>query len=528
MKKKITPSSANNLLKKWEKTRDIYQDWVAKTELRNFFFNNINYNNFSLWWICNLVNRDNELDNSWYINLHKIISQNIYIKKKFNFFICFLKLLRNLILKIFFNFIIKIFFFTRYKKKKYINCFHSYDYNLKYEEKKTIDILFGLTPIKKFKKKNTYLIQIINYQNFFKNFDNSKKKDFLKENFILDEFISTREIIQIYLAVFFLYFKCINFLKKNRVFILKSRDCSNVLEPFLLKSFFGSIQNYLITSIAIKNFLNQYNSIKNFIGYGAFLPGYSSNYFFLKKTTNPPFVVTIQHGYSNENKLFYKFSTKEFSAKNTNNFNSLYFSTPDLYFVQGDQYKKILEKFFFNKIKIIGALNRDKKNFILNKEIKNNPLRNNKKKIVLIVTSIGDERLLFNFFNKIKNFNKDLLFVLSPHPLYIDETLKLFQKSLKNSEIKYFNNMSSEMLISVSFLVILSQSAVAFEALLRGVPSLRVIDKFYPPLFAKSDGFPLVETKKHFSLFFKNLRLIKNNTKFKKKKKKNYFKKKKK
>jgi len=523
MKKKITPSSANNLLKKWEKTRDIYQDWVAKTELRNFFFNNINYNNFSLWWICNLVNRDNELDNSWYINLHKIISQNIYIKKKFNFFICFLKLLRNLILKIFFNFIKKIFFFKQKKKKKYINCFHSYDYNLKYEEKKTIDILFGLTPIKKFKKKNTYLIQIINYQNFFKNFDNSKKKDFLKENFILDEFISTREIIQIYLAVFFLYFKCINFLKKNRVFILKSRDCSNVLEPFLLKSFFGSIQNYLITSIAIKNFLNQYNSIKNFIGYGAFLPGYSSNYFFLKKTTNPPFVVTIQHGYSNENKLFYKFSTKEFSAKNTNNFNSLYFSTPDLYFVQGDQYKKILEKFFFNKIKIIGALNRDKKNFILNKEIKNNPLRNNKKKIVLIVTSIGDERLLFNFFNKIKNFNKDLLFVLSPHPLYIDETLKLFQKSLKNSEIKYFNNMSSEMLISVSFLVILSQSAVAFEALLRGVPSLRVIDKFYPPLFAKSDGFPLVETKKHFSLFFKNLRLIKNNTKFKKKIIKNLF-----
>lgn len=82
MKKKIIKANSDNLINEWNRTRDIYQNWVANTELKDFFYKNIKYDNFSLWWICNLVNKDNELDNSWYINLHNVLSKKKKNKKK--------------------------------------------------------------------------------------------------------------------------------------------------------------------------------------------------------------------------------------------------------------------------------------------------------------------------------------------------------------------------------------------------------------------------------------------------------------
>ena len=524
MKKKIAFNNFNNSIQEWNKTRDIYQNWVAKTELRNFFFNNIKYNDFSLWWICNLVNKDNELDNIWYINLHKILTKKHYIQKKFNFVINFFKLLKNFFSILLFNYIIKILSPPRSLNFNYINCFHSYDYHLKNDGNKIYDTLFGSAPIKKFRKQNIYLIQIIKYQNFFRSLCDKKKKKFFQKNFILNEFISIREIIEIYYKIFILYFKCKNYLKKNKVFILnRNYDCSNVLEPFLLKSFFGSIQNYLITSISIKNFLDRNNSIKNFINYGAFLPGYCSNYFFIKKTINPPFVATIQHTHSHENKLFYKYLSNEFCKENINNSDSLYFPCPDLFFAQGLQYKKILKSFFKNKIKIIGALNRDLDNLDINKNKLNNIKLNNSKKKILICSSVGDENILFNFFNKIKYLDKDFEFILSPHPTNINKTLKLFRKSLELSEIKYYSNLSTNQLLPMSFLVISSISTVSFDALLFGVHSIKVFDKSMPPVFSNSDFSPIIENKEQFSLFLKNLPSIYYMNRFKKKVLKDLF-----
>ena len=506
MKKKIIKANSDNLINEWNRTRDIYQNWVANTELKDFFYKNIKYDNFSLWWICNLVNKDNELDNTWYINLHNVLLKKKKIKKKFNFFINFLKLLKNFFFTLLFNFIIQKLSFTRYLNISYINCFHSYDYHLKNDKKKIYDNLFGVAPIKKLKKKNIYLIQIIKYLNFFRDLTNIKKRKFLQKNFILNEFISIKEIIDIYYKIFILYFKCANFLNKNKVFILnKNFDCSNVLEPFLLKSFFGSIQSYLITSIAIKNFLNQNNSIKNFISYGAFLPGYCSNYFFIKKTINPPFVVTIQHAYSHENKLFYQYSPNEFCKKNIDNSDSFYHPCPDLFFVQGSQYKKILKGFFKNKIKIIGALNRDVDNLYKNRSKLYNIKFNNLEKIILICPSVGDEEILFNFFNKIKHFSKDFKFILCPHPTSINKVLKLFKESIELSEIEYYSNLTTNSLLPMSFLVISSLSAVAFDALLFGIHSIRVFDRTRPPVFSDIELSPIIENKRQFSFFLKNL-----------------------
>ena len=43
----------------WNNVRNLYVEWVSKTELRNFFSNELLINGFSLWWVTTLVSKDN-------------------------------------------------------------------------------------------------------------------------------------------------------------------------------------------------------------------------------------------------------------------------------------------------------------------------------------------------------------------------------------------------------------------------------------------------------------------------------------
>ena len=57
----------------WEKTSNYYVDWFANTSLRGFFLKNINFEKFNIWWITNLCNKDNVLENTWYYQLRDIL-----------------------------------------------------------------------------------------------------------------------------------------------------------------------------------------------------------------------------------------------------------------------------------------------------------------------------------------------------------------------------------------------------------------------------------------------------------------------
>ena len=64
---------------KWEKTGEIFVDWLSKSYLREYFYKHINYKNFSLWWITNLYAKDNVLENKWYYQL----KNTLFDKKKY-------------------------------------------------------------------------------------------------------------------------------------------------------------------------------------------------------------------------------------------------------------------------------------------------------------------------------------------------------------------------------------------------------------------------------------------------------------
>ena len=65
----MTNVSIKNNLANWNKTKELYTDWVSKTELNKFFGDHCSFDGFSTWWITNICNKDNTVNYKWYYKL---------------------------------------------------------------------------------------------------------------------------------------------------------------------------------------------------------------------------------------------------------------------------------------------------------------------------------------------------------------------------------------------------------------------------------------------------------------------------
>ena len=109
----------NQDLNKWSKTNRLYNDWVSKKDLRNFFSKEINYEGFSLWWITRIISKDNVVENKWYKDLHNHLNGK-QLSYNYNWFLFILKFIKNFSLSFFDLIFYKIYnlFFNSYFKKK--------------------------------------------------------------------------------------------------------------------------------------------------------------------------------------------------------------------------------------------------------------------------------------------------------------------------------------------------------------------------------------------------------------------------
>ena len=89
----------NKNLKRWKKTRTAYVNWLAGTPLRLIFSKSIRINEFSLWWITKLVDKNIVTDNKWYYQLNSVLNNEKLVLKKnfFLFFYLITKLIKKLI-----------------------------------------------------------------------------------------------------------------------------------------------------------------------------------------------------------------------------------------------------------------------------------------------------------------------------------------------------------------------------------------------------------------------------------------------
>ena len=519
--------NAKKNFKKWDNTLNAYVNWVANTKLRKYFSEEIKIDNFSLWWVTNICTKDNMLKNQWYYDLKVRLTENKNIKyNKVNFYLIFCtKLLKNFITHFFWFFAIKFLSLSRYKKINRRNCFHSINYNFLKNDGFYIDRCYGYAPFVRNVNDNFFLVNIAKKRHFIYNFFKKRK---LKKNIpyiVADEYLSVFDVLYIYYTTIIYFLKLKIFLNKNRkIFIVNNVDCRNVLEPFLLMSFDGEIQNSIFNALSVNKSLKN-KRIKLFTTYAQFNPGARSLYFFVRNLANPPKIISIQHGHSNKNLMYLSHKRNEFT-KNKSKEGLYYSPSPDFYLTQGSQFDKFLNSYFPNKTKTIGCLKYDIYKFVKKNNTKLNKIKfldkKGGKKIILVCPSIGDELNILNYLKQSANFN--FRFILSPHPTFKKNIIKKYSQELKDKcHLEIYDNVSTFDLLSISDLLICGFSIVAYEALFFNVQSIRIVDFAHPPYFDLKDNLPIAESAQKLKKILNTKSFLKTKTAAVKKLKKNYF-----
>jgi len=239
----------------FKKTKKYYLNWLEKTQLRSIFSKNMIFDNFSIWWITKLVDKDNILDNNWYLKLNGILNNQKVEpgnKNVFSNIILIFRLIKKFIAIIIFVTLVKIFFHDKYNSKiKKNNCFHSQFKHIVKMGKIYSDHQYSYAPLQN-KMKNFFLVDLSNndFKIFFNLFKNKNKLSQIPLDYcILNKYIYYRDIIKVYFTIFVLFFKLVFILRKKNYFLINNKDCSSILKPFLLESFFGNIQDSLINAL---------------------------------------------------------------------------------------------------------------------------------------------------------------------------------------------------------------------------------------------------------------------------------------
>lgn len=542
------------IIKIWEDTREQYLRFLhlLKTKKINnkyipdFFY----WEGISTWWFSLLEFKDTEYHNTWYkklfliniiiyykknIKIHsddKIINE--FIKKNFKNILLndisifslgdFIDNLYNL-LKNFFSHIrsflifscFKIFIKSSKNLETHLWFLSLYPANwpeLKSSIKHQNDRFYDGLYEKNNKLLKNYLLLFCKYPkdrtNFFQDFINIKKK--INNNFIfLDYYISLLDLLKIYTSTIKEYF-IFHKLKKNQKFVksfyFKGFDIGQIFFEELEKSFFGFIQNAKYSGIAVKNFLSKQNKKQNFITYGELIADIRPFYFFIKQHSTENKIITFQHAIHSKNKMIVYHNKIDFL--NLFHGQTIFNLKPDLYLTQGEQFKRILAKYYSGNIKVIGCLKYDNyiKKISLQKKISNN-IKNKLKikkniNVILIAPSTHD---VDNIFQILKNFDpgKKWVILLSPHPATNPDLLKRYQLlHFPNLKIQYVYDLSTIDLVCASDIIITSASSISLEALIFKKKSVRFFNLGNVPIFESEKSIPTFFSSEEFNFWFKN------------------------
>ena len=464
----------------WKKVNNLYNIWVSNNYLKKYFSQNLNYNEYSLWWSTKLVGKDNMSDNNWYFELFKKLNKRKINKtnKIFFWLIFLIKIIKNFFKDLSLVIFSKLFFINSEDISKCENCFHSYYYNFVQKKNTCRDRLYEDLPYTKNKEKNFYIISLqkINKINL---------KNINLRYVILEKHLTIFQLLDIYFKTSINLIRLIFFINsKKNLFFVNGVDCENILKPLLFESFSGFIQFSLINAQSIENIIKKNKNLKNFISYGEFTPGYRPIYFFIKKINMKIKITSIQHGNFNENILYCLNHKSEFSNNYTQQ-GKIFSPMPDQMMLKGKQAKDVLKKYYRGKIKVIGSISDNDIRTYQKLKTK----KNLKKKTILICPSIGDHTLIEKFFEKSKKCqNLNNTYIISPHPVYKKKVIKSFKRKFEDKiDIQVRDKYSSFDLIKHSDLVICSFSSLALKAKILGKKSIRLVDDDYPIFHSPKD-----------------------------------------
>ncbi len=472
----------------WDNLRSLYVEWVSNTQLKNFIQKYFLWKGLSLWWLCNLTQKDNVNNPHWYHSLYK----KIYKKQDVTYAIKRKNRMLHLLKDIFILLMTKFYLEKKDKieSQKKIIFFHSIDTNFQKQEELLVDRLYMSSPLidHKYGSESHYLIDVnLSIKRILKlKFYKNKYKLLGKNYHILNNYLNIIDILNIYVYVFLIHIKYLfvsSINKKGLEYYIKGVDCEKILEPYLRESFY-TMHASMLRALAFEKFFRQFNSPQTVITTSEFMPNVRGIYYLLHKGKVKHNVVTIQHALASKNKLFCCHAASEFDKEGLGNgLNSS--PIPDRYFVQGNFFYNILREYYQEKrISIIGCLKFDN----LSNE------NNFKKKVIktiLVAPSIGDVESIIDLMNDI-NLAKNFKIIISPHPNNIEDTYLKFKKCFDYfSDVEFCTEKLTLSLIKDSDLVLCGHSGVALDSIMMGTPSARIFSKKWPTMIDFEDGIPV-------------------------------------
>jgi hypothetical protein len=468
----------------WENTKNKYIFWLSQNDLRKIFSSRIKYDNMSLWWLTKLIDRDFINDNTWYYDLNKTINRIENNDLKTSFISLFLNFLKKLTARIFFSFFFKLLIKDTFNSSGKLNCLYVTQSNLTEIQGNVIDKQYGKFSLKD-KENNIYLIEL--EESFRTIFNIRKIRNLLKkiplEYLIVNGSISPHKIIKIYLGIFLHFFYLKNQLKYKNYFKIKGIDCSKILKPQLYISFFGSIQDQVVRGEQIFSKIKKFE-FKNFITYYEFFPGSRAIYYFAKKSKVNN-IISLNHGNTSDNDLFFSLKKSEFSNKNDY---INYSPKPDYFTCKGKSYyRKLSNLFNAKKIFKTGSFKIE-----LNQDFETCKSVNIKKiNKIYLVCGLNDYWSFIKHLNNLKKLNFKI--IVLPHPINKKRTSNDFKLYLKHkfliSKISKKRNFFKK-----NDLIIFGDSSLGFELALKNYNVVRLYHPDYVPTFDMTNDIPVSST----------------------------------
>ena len=505
---------------RWVRTRELITDWSASWSRSDSHASRsllaIKWRGLSVWWMTNLVTKDTSVDFDWFLAVHRRINAESVSTKirsgnapsTFRLVCLFLADVLRLIL-------------IRWTLPRVNNpspsvWFHSFAYNLKSRNRSyVVDRNFEMAPNfgEKYGFSTGYLISFMSplpglaeVTSWISNV-RSSISNLQHIALALDSYLSVVDLLQCHFAAA----KC---LLKLRVWqrsqkltsfgVIDGIDCSDILLKELEASFFGPVQQAMLSAVAFSKFRRRHRGPLTIVTYGELFGPMRAIYHQVRQENKNTLFVSVQHAMLCENKLGAYHRKSEFAHCGQVE-GGQYSPSPDWYLVNGSQYEKILRAFYpSNKIAVIGSLKYDTWiNFSLQQiEIQTKiraRLNLGDRRLMIVAPSVNDSKCIFEILSNARLGEQWVLAAL-PHPtISMSQLAEVLDKNKLKDRVHIPIDVPMPELLIAADLVVCGISTVAIEAAIFSKQAVRLVSSDVFPQFPMDSNIPIFSDSARFS-----------------------------
>jgi len=498
----------------WEKTRELYTDWLAEWGDSSKIKEHITWKGFPLWWVSLSVVKDNEVNYEWFKEIHLRLSggkPNQF--KNYSGITIVIGIIISIGKETGKWLLLRLLPKADSSNKDNTIWFHSLEYNLLGSENEIVDRMYDKVHLKddSYGFYSAFIVRLFfNRKCFLRpiqwlNKVKSYERRLGRKTIILDSYLKFSDIISIHYSLLKNYLKFrmkILPMLRNKVTI-GGVDVSDIILHEFTASFLSTIPWALSYGAMFNNWLGSGGN-KLMITYAETLAPFRAVYHFTKAHPGNHCWMSIQHATIYKNKLSFYHRYSEFNSKPYPS------PQPDYYFIHGEQFARILKEYYPEEnTRIIGCLKYDylhkiNENIATIKAEVTEQVNADSRRVLLLAPSVNDVEDLLSYLRQV-DIPDDWRVFISLHPVSDPCKVRNYIEQLQfNCEVEFPPGIATQKLLTIADLVICGYSSVALEAAIFDVPSVRILPTDRPPLTEGEKHVKYFTGKEQFRIYMES------------------------